>query len=77
VEVKKMILEEITNRINERIEKELGEKARRQGYLFSNDILPIIYEELGFVDYYVNPDYGEIIYYNIDDGYFVRQKNGS
>jgi hypothetical protein len=66
VEVKKMILEEITNRINERIEKELGEKARRQGYLFSSDILPIIYEELGFVDYYVNPDDGEIIEWNYE-----------
>lgn len=61
-----MILEEIANRISERIEKELGEKARRQGYLFSNDILPIIYEELGFVDYYVNPDYGEIINWNYE-----------
>lgn len=59
-----MILEEITNRINDRIEKELGEKARKQGYLFSNDILPIVYEELGFVDYYVNPDHGEIIYWD-------------
>lgn len=40
-------LKEIEDKINKRIQEKFGEELKTRKYLYSDEVLPIVYEELG------------------------------